>query len=74
MHWNEDLLSPVRSSIDIAFRAIIDESCDLFRAEAAQDTKEVIRDLDHKLKSTFIALNKSTLTDHMGRRPEGRSL
>ncbi|KAF1833697.1 hypothetical protein BDW02DRAFT_598853 [Decorospora gaudefroyi] len=49
--WNEDLLSPARAQMDIAFRVIIDEACEIFKAEAAQETKEVIRQLDYELKN-----------------------
>jgi phosphoribosyl-ATP pyrophosphohydrolase len=44
-------MSPVLLSIDLAFRTIIDEACELFMAEAAQDTKEVIHELYSTLKS-----------------------
>jgi hypothetical protein len=45
-------MSPVLGSVDLAFRTIIDEACELFKAEAAQDTKEVIHELDFTLKCT----------------------
>ena len=51
MNWNESLMSPVSEIIDQAFRTIIDESCDKFKAEAAQVSKEAMRELDHTLKS-----------------------
>jgi hypothetical protein len=56
MNWDEDLISPVKPAIDTAFRSIIDESCEIFKAEAAQASKEVIHNLDHTLKSMFAAL------------------
>lgn len=49
--WNEDLLAPVRPSIDLAFQAIIDESVKNFDAEAAQASREALRELDEILKS-----------------------
>jgi hypothetical protein len=51
MNWNEDLLGPVRATIDTAFRTIIDENCEMFMAEAAQAGKEVMDELDRTLKS-----------------------
>jgi hypothetical protein len=67
MDWNEDLLWPIRPYIDVAFRAIIDDSCELFKAEATQDIKDVISALDHKLKSKFVFLCHLTSANHSGR-------
>jgi hypothetical protein len=67
MDWNEDLLWPILPYIDVAFRAIIDDSCELFKAEATQDIKDVISALDHKLKSKFVFVYYSTSTNHIGR-------
>lgn len=74
MDWNEDFLWPVRPYIDVAFRAIIDDQCELFKAEATQDVKEIIAALDTRLKSTLIASDYSTSTNYLGRRSEGFSL
>jgi len=74
MDWNEDFMWPVRPYIDVAFRAIIDESCELFKAEATQDIKEIITALDTKLKSKLPALHHSASTNYLGRRSEGFSL
>ncbi|KAI4944142.1 hypothetical protein J4E91_008997 [Alternaria rosae] len=74
MDWNEDFLWPVRPYIDVAFRAIIDDQCELFKAEATQDIKEIIAALDTRLKSTLIASDYSTSTNYLGRRSEGFSL
>jgi len=54
MNWDEDLLEPTRATIDAAFRAIIDGSCEVFKAEAAQAGKEVMDELDRTLKSKLI--------------------
>ncbi|KAI4618246.1 uncharacterized protein J4E87_007914 [Alternaria ethzedia] len=56
MDWNEDFMWPVRPYIDVAFRVIIDDSCELFKAEATQDIKEIITALDTKLKSKTMKL------------------
>ncbi|CAO2655631.1 Nn.00g044340.m01.CDS01 [Neocucurbitaria sp. VM-36] len=55
-NWNDDLSSPVRPIIDTAFRNIIDQSTNTFKAEAAQISKEVIRELDATLKNDPQAL------------------
>jgi hypothetical protein len=51
MNWDEDLMKPVTPNIDTAFHAIIDGSCENFKAEASQAAKEVVDQLDHILKS-----------------------
>jgi hypothetical protein len=51
MDWDEDLMEPTRATIDAAFHAIIDGSCETFKAEAAQAGKEVMDELDRTLKS-----------------------
>lgn len=51
MNWNEDLMSPMRSAIDEAFRVILDDSCGDFEAEAVQLIKDTLSDLDRALSS-----------------------
>lgn len=50
INWNEELISPVRPAIDQAFRAILDDSCETFKAEAAQMIKDALSALDKTLK------------------------
>jgi hypothetical protein len=54
MNWNEELLSPLRPAIDQAFRTILDDSCETFKAEAAQTIKSTLSDLDNTLKGRFV--------------------
>ncbi|KAI8935499.1 hypothetical protein NX059_008069 [Plenodomus lindquistii] len=56
LNWDEDLMAPVKGAIDMAFRTIIDDSVETFRADAAQATKEVLRELDETLKNDPKAL------------------
>ncbi|KAF2130344.1 hypothetical protein P153DRAFT_375119 [Dothidotthia symphoricarpi CBS 119687] len=56
MNWNENLMSAVRPTIDVTFRTLIDENCDTFKAEAAQASKDTLRELDHMLKNDPKAL------------------
>jgi hypothetical protein len=70
MNCNEDLLAPVRPTIDLALRTIIDEACDTFKAEVAQASKEVIRDLNHTLKSMCILFTQMYLADDFITRPQ----
>jgi hypothetical protein len=59
LHWNEDMLEAAKGGIDIAFQAIIDGAVETFKADAAQASKDVIRDLDYilKSKSAFLFLH-----------------
>ncbi|KAJ4381797.1 hypothetical protein N0V86_003162 [Didymella sp. IMI 355093] len=56
LHWNEELMLPMRSAIDQIFRTIIDESCDMFEAQAAQSIKDALNELDNTLKGDPQAL------------------
>ncbi|KAA8623605.1 hypothetical protein PtrSN002B_011147 [Pyrenophora tritici-repentis] len=56
LNWDESLFSPVKQTIDQAFRSIVDGSVETFKAEASQASKEVIRKLDHDLKNDPRAL------------------
>ncbi|KAF3034625.1 hypothetical protein E8E12_006678 [Didymella heteroderae] len=56
LHWNEDLMSPMRPAIDQIFRKILDESCDIFQAKAAQTIKNALNELDNTLKDDPKAL------------------
>lgn len=50
MNWNEDLIAPMRSAIDLIFRDLLDDSCDRLGAEAAQIAKDALSGLDNTLK------------------------
>jgi hypothetical protein len=58
------LIDPVRPIIESAFRTIIDGSVENYKAEAAQASKEIIRELDHVLKSKLaVTLSLYIVTD-----------
>lgn len=63
MNWNEDLMSPMRSAIDQAFHIVLDNSCETFKAEAAQIVKNALNNLDNTLKSRQIVLCCVSHTD-----------
>ena len=62
MSWDDDLMSPVKPAIDMAFRSLIEDSCEIFKAEVTQASKEVMQDLDHTLKSK--AMTPVTQVEH----------
>jgi hypothetical protein len=70
MNWNEDLIASVRPAIDQVFRVILDDSCERFKAEAAQTIKDALGALDNTLKSKYNMLWRSQLTDYSSEDPQ----
>ena len=66
-NWNEDLLAPMRQHIDLAFRTVLDESYEMFKAQAAQAIKDVLNELDNTLKGqvNIVRWKQSTNTGQM---------
>ncbi|KAF2853205.1 hypothetical protein T440DRAFT_390747 [Plenodomus tracheiphilus IPT5] len=56
INLNEDLLSYIRPRIDQAFRVVLDTSCSIFKAEAAQAIKNTFVGLSRKLRDDPQAL------------------
>lgn len=50
LDWNESLMSPMRSAIDRVFWEVLDHSCDMFKAQAAQVIKDALNELDSRLR------------------------
>jgi hypothetical protein len=53
VYWNNDILAPVKPSLDRAFRKVLEEACPLFEIETGQIIKKAFGQFDRTLKGTY---------------------